>query len=77
VYAASLEYREFLEHGTPVTFDVPSEPGPVVSGLRLGDRVLVRRTDFGARTASVKLPIVGRPIFVEDVGDKNQILQVK
>ena len=47
VYADSLEHRGFLERGTPVVFDVPDEPGAVVSGLRMGDRVLVRRTDFG------------------------------
>ena len=46
VYAAALEYREFLDDGTPVTFHVPETESPVVSGLRLGDRVLVRRTDF-------------------------------
>ena len=51
VYAAALEHRGFLERGTPVNFDVPARPGPVVSGLRLGGRVLVRRTDFGAETA--------------------------
>ncbi len=48
VYAASLEFSPFIEQGVPVCFDVPDEPGPVVSALRLGDRLLVRRTDFGA-----------------------------
>ena len=47
VWAAAQEYGEFLDQGEPTTFDVPTKPGPVVSGLRLGDRVLVRRTDFG------------------------------
>ena len=47
VWAAAQEYGEFLEKGIPITFDVPNQPGPVVSGLRLGNRVLVRRTDFG------------------------------
>ncbi|MCI0634423.1 MAG: hypothetical protein L0206_10995, partial [Actinobacteria bacterium] len=51
VYAAALEHRGFLDRGTPVTFDVPARPGPVVSGLRIGDRVLVRRTDFGLKMA--------------------------
>ncbi len=45
VWAAALEYAEWLD-GTPVTFDVPKAQGPVVSGLRIGHRVLVRRTDF-------------------------------
>ena len=47
VWAASLAYNDFILRGTPVVFDVPRTEGPVVSGLRLGDRVLVRRTDFG------------------------------
>ncbi len=46
-YAAAMEHRGFLERGTPVSFDVPRQPGTVVSGLRLNDRVLVRRTEFG------------------------------
>jgi len=47
VYAAALEYREFLTNGKPITFDVPAKQGPVVSGLKLGNKLLVRRTDFG------------------------------
>ena len=47
VYRASLEYNGFIQRGVPVQFGVPSKPGPVVSGLRLGNRVLARRTDFG------------------------------
>ena len=41
-----LAHREFIGEGVPVMFNVPNEPGTVVSGLRLGDRLLVRRTDF-------------------------------
>ncbi|MCC7495454.1 MAG: hypothetical protein IT204_24100 [Fimbriimonadaceae bacterium] len=50
VYAAALEYREFLSGGTPLTFDLPQQPGVVVSGLRLGPRTLRRITDFGTRS---------------------------
>ncbi|NOZ24234.1 MAG: hypothetical protein GXP25_24425 [Planctomycetes bacterium] len=46
-YAAALQYKEFLAKGTPLIFDVPETEGPVLSALRLGDRLLVRRTDFG------------------------------
>jgi hypothetical protein len=42
-----LAHREFIGAGEPVMFNIPGEPGTVVSGLRLGDRLLVRRTDFG------------------------------
>ena len=46
VYAAAQQYGDFLDHGLPITFDVPDKPGAVISGLILGDRLLVRRTDF-------------------------------
>lgn len=47
VYAEAQQYGEFLENGMPVIWDVPGKPGPVISGLISGDRVLIRRTDFG------------------------------
>jgi hypothetical protein len=46
VYSAAQEYGDFLDQGLPVNFDVPSQPGTVISGLILNDEVLVRRTDF-------------------------------
>jgi hypothetical protein len=77
VYAAALEYKEFLDEGEPVSFDVPSEPGPVVSGLRLGDRLLVRRTDFGDTQGPVKLEVDGRiTIDVPRVEGKCQLLSL-
>lgn len=48
VYARALQYREFLQEGWPVTFDIPGRPGVVISGLALGNRVLIRRTDFAS-----------------------------
>lgn len=47
VYAAAQKYGEYLDHGLPINFDVPSQPGTVVSGLIHNDRVLIRRADFG------------------------------
>ena len=35
VYAAALEHKEFLDRGQPVFFDVPEQPGSVVSALQL------------------------------------------
>ena len=64
VFAASLKYREFLDKGTPVTFDVPKAPGPVVSALRLGSRLLVRRTDFTEYDKAVILKVNGTEIAV-------------
>ncbi len=46
VYAESLRHNGFIKRGTPVSFDVPKSAGSVVSGMRLGNRVLTRRTDF-------------------------------
>jgi hypothetical protein len=76
VYAAALQYKEFLDKGEPVTFDVPTQPGPVVSGLRLGDRVLVRRTDFDETAGPVELTVDGRVVPVPRAGGECQILRV-
>ena len=57
VWAAAQQYGEFLENGVPICFDIPRQPGPVISGLRLGDRVLVRRTDFTDQTEPVEIKI--------------------
>ncbi len=74
VYAASLEYREFLEAGTPVSYAVPEQQGPAVSGLRLGQRVLVRRTDFDAGTAPIALDVAGQRLAVPRLDGKCQVL---
>ncbi len=44
VYQEMLGDREFLEHGVPMSFDVPAAriPAVVWSGLRLPDRCLIR-----------------------------------
>ncbi len=47
VYAQAQQYGDFLDHGVPITFELPKEPGVVISGLMYKDRILVRRTDFG------------------------------
>jgi hypothetical protein len=51
VYRESFRYSGFLTRGEPVTFDVPSEPSTVISGLRLGDQVLIRRSEYSATSA--------------------------
>ena len=65
VYAAAQEYGAFLDGGTPVTFDVPGEPGTVVSALRLGERLLVRRTDFNGLTDDVTLRVGSKTVTVK------------
>ena len=74
VYAGALEHKEFLDRGEPVSFDVPSKPAPVVSGLRLGDRLLVRRTDFGDAGGRVTLRVGERSVDVPRAEGKCQLI---
>ncbi len=59
VYAEGLQFREFLDEGRPVSFEVPNQVAPVISGLRLKDRVLVLRTDFGTNRVDIGLHLQG------------------
>ena len=77
VYARAQEYGEFLERGTPISFDVPKRPAPVVSGLVLGNRVLVRRTDFGGGNQPVELTIGTRKLSVESNPGQCRVLSLE
>ena len=74
VYAAALEYKEFLDKGVPVTFEIPDAAGAVVSGLRLGDKVLVRRTDFTDEQKPVMVKIGDKSLSVPRLDGKCQVL---
>ncbi len=74
VYAAAQQYGEFLEKGVPVTFEVPAQPAAVVSGLVLGERVLVRRTDFGGSKKPVEIAVGRKRLSIDPEPGKNQIL---
>lgn len=76
VYDASLEYTDWLTHGVPVTFDVPREVQPVVSGLRWNGRVLVRRTDFGDAKENMTLRVDGRTLEIPSKPGALQILSL-
>ncbi len=65
VYALAQQYGDFLDHGWPVTYNVPAYPGTVVSGLALGNKVLVRRTDFGTDNMPAKI-LVGTKLIKVD-----------
>jgi hypothetical protein len=65
VYAAAQQYGNFLDNGQPVTYDVPDHPETVVSGLILGDSVLIRRTDFGTDHSPVDVIAGTKVITVE------------
>ena len=82
VYAASLIYRGFLNRGEPICFDVPAHPATVVSGLRLGEQVLVRRTEFTTDNESSTtklLQLAGNPVVQIEVPSSvgNQIVKVQ
>ena len=50
VYADSMQYSDFILKGAPVEQYVPGLPGTVLSGLRLGEKALIKRTDFSDDT---------------------------
>lgn len=76
VYAAAQEYGEFLDKGVPVVFSVPKSPAPVVSALRLGDRLLVRRTDFGPVRGAVTIDFAAKKITIPEFPGRCQIIKV-
>ena len=77
VYAEAQQYGEFMEKGMPVTFDVPKRPGAVISGLVLGDRVLVRRTDFGASHEPEDIMVGTRKVTIDFMPGTCRILELK
>jgi len=77
VWAAAQAYGDFLEKGVAITFDTPKTPGPVVSGLRLGDRVLVRRTDFTDAKEDVRLTVAGKELVVPRKDGACQVLGLR
>jgi len=77
VYAAAQQYGAFLEKGKPVHFEVPREPRPIVSGLRLGDRVLVRRTEFGEVSGPVPLKIGSETLSVPSRPGRCQVMRLE
>ncbi len=78
VYAASLGYKDFLDKGQPLSFDVPSQPASVVSALRLGDRLLVRRTDFGDTKEDVAVELaVGHTVEIPQSAGRCQIIDLR
>jgi len=75
VYADSLQYAEFLDNGKPVLFDVPNQPGTVISALQLGGKLLVRRTDFAGDDKPVDVMVDGKKVSVPAAVGKCLILE--
>jgi hypothetical protein len=77
VYAESMRFTDFLTRGTPVTFAVPKRQGPVVSALRLGKKLLVRRTDFaGSDDGPASLEVDGGALTIPRTPGKRRILDI-
>jgi len=64
IYAEAQQYSLFLSKGKPINFDVPKQPGIIVSGLRLDDRILIRRTDFDKKGEPVEITVDDKTIEV-------------
>jgi hypothetical protein len=77
VYSEAQRYGEFLSDGKPINFKVPNQPGAVVSGLRLPDRALVRRTDFTGASDAVEIVIDNRRIKVGVSPENCQIISIR
>lgn len=77
VYAQAQQYGDFLSEGTPINFDVPKQPGTIVSGLKLKDRILIRRTDFGHLEKMVEITVGGKKIKVPPAPQRCQIISLR
>jgi hypothetical protein len=77
VYSQAQQYGEFLSAGIPINFSVPKQPAMVISGLKLKNRVLVRRTDFTEMDEPVEITVNGRRINVEAAPKKCQIITIR
>jgi len=77
VYSEAQQYGEFLSNGKPIYFSVPKQPGAVISGLKLADRVLVRRTDFKKTSEPVEITIDDKRIKVGVTPGRCQIISIR
>jgi hypothetical protein len=77
VYNNSLEYNSWIQSGRPVFFEVPIREGSVISGLRVNDQILVRRTDFKDNIKPIKCTIDGRLLLVPYKPGECQIISLE
>jgi len=76
VYTEAQQYEEFLSNGKPINFSIPKQPGAVISGLALKDRVLIRRTDFKQSDDSVEIGIADQRIEIWPAPGRCQIISL-
>jgi hypothetical protein len=77
VYSDAQQYGEFLSAGIPINFSVPKQPATVISGLKLGDRILVRRTDFTKTNDPVEITVDNKRIKVGVEPKSCQIISIR
>ncbi|MHC4640287.1 MAG: hypothetical protein ACYS32_01490 [Planctomycetota bacterium] len=77
VYAQAQQYGQFLSRGVPINFNVPKRPGTVISGLKLENRVLVRRTDFKENDSPVEITVGDVKIKVAAAPGLCQIISLR
>ncbi len=65
-----------MSKGTPFNFSVPNQPGTVISGLKLENHVLVRRTDFKENDSPVEITVDGAKIKVPATPGRCQIISL-
>jgi hypothetical protein len=76
VYDEAQQYGQFLSKGKPINFSIPKQPLTVISGLKLGDRVLVRRTDFKKSDKAVGIAVGDKRIKVRAAPQRCQIISL-
>jgi len=76
VWSESLTWNRFLLRGAPVVFDVPETEGAVVSAVRLGDELLVRRTDFAPVRGPVTIRVAGQDVQVPPAPGRCRVLHL-
>jgi hypothetical protein len=77
VYAQAQQYGQFLSEGKPILFNVPRQPGTVISALKLKGSLLVRRTDFKRTSKPVEIIVGDKKIKVKAMPGRCQIITLK
>ena len=77
VYAQAQQYGRFLSEGKPILFDVPKQPGTVISALKMENRLLLRRTDFKRTNEPVEIAVGDKKIIVADTPGRCQIIELR
>ncbi|MFN4227874.1 MAG: hypothetical protein ACK4F0_07045 [Candidatus Ratteibacteria bacterium] len=72
-YTETFKYNDFILKGEPILWNVPEEPSNVVSGLKLKNKLLIIRSDFGKKEITkikvnnkqIEIPFISGPFILE------------